>query len=149
VQKLRDFFGLIRFEHTIFALPFALVAAVAAQAWVNAPISARPLHLFAQSMKANALLHGSIAPLPALPGIFPSIYDLVFILIAMAAGRTLAMLANRIVDARIDAVNPRTAARHIPAGRVSVKQASRWAVVSAFIFFAAALALNQITTARS
>ena len=142
MQKLRDFLGLIRFEHTIFALPFAFVAAVAAQIWVNAPISARPLHLFAASMKADALLHARIAPPPALPGVFPSIYDLVFILIAMASGRTLAMLANRIIDARIDAVNPRTAARHIPAGRVSIAQAQAWAAVAAAVFFLSALALN-------
>ncbi len=142
MQKLRDFLGLIRFEHTIFALPFAFVAAMAAQMWVNAPISTRPLHLFAQSMKASALAHGRIAPPPALPGVLPSLWDIVFILIAMVAGRTLAMLANRIIDARIDAANPRTAARHIPAGRVSVAQAQAWAAVAAAVFFLSALALN-------
>ena len=142
MQKLRDFLGLIRFEHTIFALPFAFAAAMAAQMWVNAPISARPLRLFAQSMKLDALAHGNIRSLPALPGVFPSAYDLVFILIAMVAGRTLAMLANRIIDARIDAANPRTASRHIPAGRVSIAQAQAWAAVAAAVFFLSALALN-------
>lgn len=141
MQKLRDFLGLIRFEHTIFALPFAFVAAMAAQIWVNGSAVSRNAPFFAPSIKLELF---KVAPFATIPqhGLFPSIYDLVLILIAMVAGRTLAMLANRIIDARIDAANPRTAARHIPAGRVSIAQAQVWAAVAAAVFFLSALALN-------
>ncbi|OGK12176.1 MAG: hypothetical protein A2Y63_01275, partial [Candidatus Riflebacteria bacterium RBG_13_59_9] len=68
--------------------------------------------------------------------------DLGFILVAMVSGRTLAMLSNRIIDAGIDARNPRTASRHIPTGRISRRQAKLWALISAVVFCLAALALN-------
>jgi len=143
VQRLRDFLGLIRFEHTVFALPFALVAAIFAQRWVNLELALTgDLPLFAPSSKWDALLHGTVPLQPGAAGVFPSLYDLGFILVAMVSGRTLAMLANRIVDAALDARNPRTASRHIPQGIVSPRQAGVWAVVSGVVFLLSALALN-------
>lgn len=78
---------LVRFTHTIFALPFALAAALMAQ-------MARP---------GWAVLG--------------------WILLAMVGARTLAMVLNRILDAEIDAANPRTASRELPAGAVRRSQA--------------------------
>lgn len=141
MQKLRDFLGMIRFEHTIFALPFAFVAAVAAQVWVNSGAPSQPYSLFAPTLKPGILAVAPLTPMPR-PGVFPSVYDLIFILIAMVAGRALAMLANRIIDARIDAANPRTAGRHIPSGSVSIAKAQMWAAVAAAVFFLSALMLN-------
>lgn len=143
MRRLREFLGLIRFEHTVFALPFALVAAICAQRWVNLLLDfTGELPLFAPSNKWDTLLHGSIPAQPGTAGIFPSLYDLGFILLAMVSGRTLAMLANRIIDAAIDARNPRTEGRHIPRGAVSLRQAAVWAVVSGVVFLLSALALN-------
>src|SRR5688572_1941450 len=81
---VRDYLELVKFSHTIFALPFALAAML---------LAAR-----------------GMPPLP----IF------LWILVAMAGARTAAMGFNRIVDRDIDALNPRTAGREIPAGKVSV-----------------------------
>jgi 4-hydroxybenzoate polyprenyltransferase len=79
---------MIRFSHTVFALPFALLSAV--MAWTVEPqIEWRWL-------------------------------DLVGIVLCMVTARSVAMAFNRIVDRRIDAQNPRTAARHLPAGTLSV-----------------------------
>jgi len=140
---LRGFLGLIRFEHTVFALPFALVAAVLAQRWVNSHSGfTGELPLFAASGKWDTLLSGSVPIQTGTTGILPSLYDLGFILLAMVSGRTLAMLANRIIDAQIDARNPRTSLWHIPAGAVSVRQAKLWALLSAVVFLLSALALN-------
>lgn len=143
MQRLRNFLGLIRYEHTVFALPFALVAAVCAQRWVNlrAGFTAN-LPPLAQSTKWDELLHGAIPQQIGAAGVFPSLYDLAFILLAMVSGRTLAMLANRIIDAAIDARNPRTESRHIPRGIVSLRQATVWAVISGVVFLLSALALN-------
>jgi 4-hydroxybenzoate polyprenyltransferase len=96
----RRFASLVKFEHTIFALPFAYVGAFLA---VNG---------------------------------YPGTGPLVWITLAMIGARTLAMALNRLVDAELDARNPRTASREIPAGALSRRQV--WA------FCAAALALYLV-----
>ena len=89
--KFRQILEMIRFSHTLFALPFALLAACLA--W-----------------RQNDLDGVSFRP-----------RELVGILLCMVFARSLAMAFNRIVDRRIDARNPRTAGRHIPAGILSVR----------------------------
>ncbi|MGB0759321.1 MAG: 4-hydroxybenzoate octaprenyltransferase [Rubripirellula sp.] len=90
-SALSDWLGLIRFSHTIFALPFAALATAMAFS----------------------------GPLPG--GGYPAfrIRDLVGILLCMVFARSAAMAFNRLVDADIDAENPRTASRHVPAGILS------------------------------
>ena len=105
---------MIRFSHTIFALPFALAAVVLANRQV-------PLTL----------------------------YGLTWILVAMVAARSTAMGFNRIVDAQLDAKNPRTAMREIPAGKLSRKAAITFVAVSAALFILAAAMLGQLCLALS
>ncbi len=105
---------MIKFEHTIFALPFALSAAA---------IAARG--------------HG----LPIL--------RLVGIVVAMAAARTAAMGFNRIADRHIDAKNPRTARRELPAGAVTLRAAWTLTLASAAVFVAAAALLGPLCLALS
>jgi 4-hydroxybenzoate polyprenyltransferase len=85
LRTLRSFLELIRFSHTVFALPFALTGA--ALAWKRAGF-----HWL----------------------------QLVGILLCMVFARSAAMAFNRLVDRSFDAANPRTAGRHLPAGRLSV-----------------------------
>jgi 4-hydroxybenzoate polyprenyltransferase len=85
---------MIKFSHTVFAFPFALMGVVLA----------------------------SLAS-----GTMPTLGQLFWICLAMVGARTGAMGLNRIIDARIDAVNPRTAARHLPTGRVALGEA--WLLV--------------------
>src|SRR5438309_831582 len=84
VKQLRKLLEMIRFSHTLFALPFALLSA--ALAWQD--------HPFRWS-------------------------DLVGILLCMVFARSAAMAFNRLADQHYDAVNPRTAKRHLPAGLLS------------------------------
>jgi 4-hydroxybenzoate polyprenyltransferase len=91
---LRRFLELIRFSHTIFALPFAALACV------FAIVVPRPFEL------TSAIW----------------ISRLVGILLCMVTARSAAMAFNRLVDARVDALNPRTARRHIPAGDLTPRQ---------------------------
>ena len=107
------FLSLVTFSHTIFALPFALLAAV--------------------------LAAGGVPP----PG------KLLWILVAMVGARSAAMAFNRIADRAIDAVNPRTQTRDIPAGRVSVGSASAFCALSAAVFVFAAWRLNPLCFALS
>ena len=113
LRKLAIILEMIKFEHTIFALPFALASALVA---------------------ANGL---------------PSWRTLLWILVAMVGARSAAMTFNRIVDARIDAANPRTAQRALPRGLVSSGAAWLFAGVSAGLLVVAARMLNPLAFALS
>jgi 4-hydroxybenzoate polyprenyltransferase len=92
LRCLQHLLELIRFSHTLFALPFALLAAV--MAWT--------------------------APTPDGDRTEFSWLHLVGILVCMVFARSAAMAFNRIADRHLDAQNPRTAGRHLPAGTLSV-----------------------------
>jgi 4-hydroxybenzoate polyprenyltransferase len=98
----------IKWEHTIFALPFAYLGAVLAA------------------------------------GGLPRLDALVWITLAMVGARTAAMSFNRAIDARIDAANPRTAMRPIPAGRLSVRMTLIMAIAALALLVFAAAQLNPL-----
>jgi len=108
LKKIRILLEMIKFEHTIFAMPFALIGAF---------LAARGL---------------------------PSFHVFLWVVLAMAGARTAAMGFNRIVDRRIDALNPRTADRAIPAGQVSLIEAWLMVLFSTALFFFACLMLNRL-----
>ena len=108
MPSARDFLSLVVFAHTVFALPFALLAAVLAAGGV------------------------------------PDGRTLLWILVAMVGARSAAMSFNRIVDRQIDAKNPRTARREIPAGVVSPAAAAFFCAGSAALFVLAAAQLNRL-----
>jgi 4-hydroxybenzoate polyprenyltransferase len=74
----------------------------------------------------------------------PSAHDLVWITIAMVGARSLAMALNRLIDARLDARNPRTARRELPAGRLSAAQVVLFCAVSVAVFLVAVWQLDPI-----
>lgn len=104
LADLRAYLEMIRFSHTLFALPFAL---------------------------ASAALVWRVERFRWL--------DLVGILVCMVCARTAAMAFNRLADRRIDAANPRTAMRHIPAGRLSVAAVWTFTILASVLFVAANL----------
>lgn len=99
---------MIKWEHSIFALPFALCGAMLA---------------------ANGI---------------PPAHQLIWIVIAMVAARSAAMSFNRVADARIDAANPRTRMRAIPAGLLTSNFVWSFVIVSSAIFVVAAWELNRV-----
>lgn len=113
LHKLKTTLEMIKFEHTIFALPFAFLGAVLA---------------------ANGL---------------PSVWQIVWITLAMVGARSAAMTFNRIIDRNIDAKNPRTKDRELPSGKLSVKFAWMFFTVSVALFLIAAYSLNWLTLALS
>ena len=112
----RTLLELVKFEHTVFALPFA----------------------YAGMLLASMQFRGTG---------WPGLGVLLWVTLAMASARTAAMAANRIIDRFIDARNPRTAGRDIPAGRVSVAQG--WALVigSLIVMALASWQLNPLCLA--
>jgi 4-hydroxybenzoate polyprenyltransferase len=104
----RLFVSLVKFEHTIFALPFAYIGAFL-----------------------------------AVDGV-PGASDLLWVTVAMVGARSLAMALNRLVDARIDARNPRTAGRELPRGALAAWQVVAFALVSLALFLVAVYQLAPI-----
>jgi 4-hydroxybenzoate polyprenyltransferase len=107
--KTRTTLEMIKWEHSIFALPFALTATILAA-------------------------HG-----------LPAFRTIVWILVAMVAARSCAMAFNRWADAELDAANPRTRSRAIPAGLLSRQFVLGFTVLMAALFVAAAASLNRLT----
>jgi len=104
---------MIRFSHTLFALPFALLAAV--MAWATpAPIAHHSPLTFRWQ-------------------------DLLGILLCMVAARSAAMAFNRLVDRHIDAANPRTKTRHLPVGTLSVGTVTAFTAATALAFVASTM----------
>lgn len=110
-SKIRHLLEMIKFSHTIFAFPFALMGATLA-----------------------ALANGQP----------PSAAQIGWICLAMVGARNTAMGLNRIIDARIDAENPRTASRQIPAGIISLKEAWIFVISSTLLLLVAAWQLNPL-----
>lgn len=100
---------MIKWEHSIFALPFALTGAVLAA------------------------------------GGWPSLRVLGWIVVCMVAARSAAMAFNRLVDAQLDAANPRTAMRAIPAGALSGRFVGGFVFISVVVFTLGAAMLNRLT----
>lgn len=75
----------------------------------------------------------------------PTAWQLLWITLAMVGARSAAMTFNRIADRHIDAMNPRTRTRAIPAGLLSVRFAWAFTVIAATLFFVAAFMLNRLT----
>ncbi len=109
--KLTTLLEMIKFSHTVFAFPFALMGVVLASL-------------------AN--------------GTGPTFAQIFWVCVAMVGARTVAMGLNRIIDARIDAENPRTAARHLPSGRVSSRDAWMMVMGALALFLLAAWMLNPL-----
>jgi 4-hydroxybenzoate polyprenyltransferase len=74
----------------------------------------------------------------------PAAGDLVWITVAMVGARSLAMALNRLIDARIDARNPRTAGRELPTGRLSLAQVAVFCLASLGVFLAAVWQLDPL-----
>jgi 4-hydroxybenzoate polyprenyltransferase len=145
---------LIRFSHTIFALPFALLAAV--MAWrllaIDRP-DASPYEAGISNVSEliwsdGPMIHDryvSLGPVTINLDYLPiwkfdfRWQEIVGILLCMVTARSFAMAMNRIADRRLDAANPRTAWRHLPAGILSLAQVTTFAVACVIGFIASTL----------
>ena len=121
MQTLRHLLSLIRFSHTLFALPFALLAALMAWNWTK--------YFFIR--KGDVVVGTIDIPAPVF-----RYQDLLGILLSMVFARSTAMAFNRVVDRKIDAENPRTSGRHLPAGILSLFQVNIFTLLCAMSFVA-------------
>lgn len=108
LTKVILYLRMIKIEHSVFALPFALASAM----------------LAAQGI--------------------PSIYQILWITIALVSARAAAFGFNRIIDRKIDALNPRTANREIPSGKIKVSEALIFTIICLGVFVYSAWMLNPL-----
>ena len=108
-----------------------------------APLPARFARLVKIEHTVFALPFAYVGAFLAVNGT-PSAHDLFWITVAMVGARSLAMALNRLIDAGIDARNPRTAGREIPSGQLSVAQVVVFCVASLALFLAAVWQLDPI-----
>lgn len=111
--KVKTFLEMIKFEHTLFALPFAYVGALLAGRAVRA-------------------------------GGFPTVAQIIWITLAMAGARTAAMSLNRLIDRHIDARNPRTTNRALPAGLLRTGEVYGYVIASFLLLAFTAYQLNLL-----
>jgi 4-hydroxybenzoate polyprenyltransferase len=113
--RIRTVLEMIKFEHSVFALPFALTGAL---------LAARATH---QSPRG-----------------WPTLRQILWIIAAMVAARSAAMTMNRIADLRYDRENPRTKQRALATGALSLQFAWFFTLVAVAVFFVAAWQLNLL-----
>ena len=103
--------------------------------------------LFARLIKVEhtifALPFAYVGALLSVDGV-PSAHDLLWITVAMVGARSLAMALNRLIDAGIDARNPRTAGREIPSGKLTIGAVLAFCAASLLVFLVAVWQLNHI-----
>lgn len=110
--RTRDYLSLVRFSHTVFAMPFALAG----------------------------YFIGATGP-----GYGFSLKTFLLVLACMVFARSAAMGFNRWADMHFDSLNPRTAVREIPSGKITPRQALLFVIASSVLFIVSAALLNRLT----
>ena len=113
-SRIRTVLEMIKFEHSVFALPFALTAALLAARYAGAA-------------------HG-----------WPTLRQIFWIILAMVGARSAAMTMNRIADLHYDRLNPRTCARPLVSGALSLRFAWLFALLASTVLVIAAWQLNRL-----
>lgn len=116
-SAMRVWMRMIRFEYSLFALPYAYLGAFLATASINS------------GMEGFS---------------FPPLWSLIWLTVAMVGVRSFAMTLNRLADMDVDALNPRTAGRALLTGAISVNAARIFAFISVLAYFAGCFFLNQL-----
>lgn len=112
ISKVRTYFSLVKFSHTVFAMPFALIG-------FSMAVSENDHHF--------------------------SLKLLILIILCMVFGRNAAMGFNRFADQRFDALNPRTASREIPSGKIDSRSAAIFVIINVLLFITTTWFINSLT----
>jgi 4-hydroxybenzoate polyprenyltransferase len=128
LSTVRTYASFVKFSHTVFALPFAIAGMVAAYA---AAIKYTTRYSWGPAIDQFGHINFSWSTMG-------------LILVCMVSARTFAMALNRLVDREIDALNPRTAQRELPSGKLSARSGWALALISAFAYFGSCFTLGQV-----
>ncbi|MDP1844202.1 MAG: UbiA-like polyprenyltransferase [Sediminibacterium sp.] len=118
MSTIKNYFSLVKFSHTIFAMPFAMIGF-----FIAVPVEKKSM----QALSDQAML-----------------WKLLLVVICMITARSAAMAFNRYLDRNFDKKNPRTAIREIPAGILSAESAMRFVIINCMVFVLATYFINPI-----
>ncbi|MDE1191698.1 MAG: putative 4-hydroxybenzoate polyprenyltransferase [Arachidicoccus sp.] len=121
MSTIKNYLSLVKFSHTIFAMPFAMIG----------------FTLGVQSINIHQYTFAQI------------LLKFLLVLVCMITARSAAMAFNRYLDRSFDAKNPRTAIREIPRGIISANNALRFTIINCIIFIAATFFINKLCFALS
>ena len=124
--KVKNYLSLIKFSHTIFAMPFALIGFFLGVIFIN--------NYNSTAANGMSILFGNVQLLSKLG----------LVILCMIFARSAAMAFNRFLDRQFDAKNPRTAIREIPAGIITEKNALVFTIVNCLLFIVCTYFINQI-----
>src|SRR5688572_14828062 len=134
MQTVKNYLSLVKFSHTIFAMPFAMIG-------------------FVLALRYFPFKQGNSDPVTGLPGFIQEgntlsitqvLVKLALVIGCMIFARSAAMAFNRYLDASFDALNPRTAIREIPAGVISESSALRFVIINCIAFVVCTWFINLI-----
>lgn len=131
MSTVKNYLSLVKFSHTIFAMPFALIG----------------FFLAIVTLMANKLADSNLpkfVPITFEISTQSVIFTFLLVLICMITARSAAMAFNRYLDRAFDAKNPRTAIREIPAGIISANKALIFTIVNCVLFITATFFINKI-----
>jgi 4-hydroxybenzoate polyprenyltransferase len=120
MTQFRNYLSLVKFSHTLFALPFAMIG-------------------FFLGIFGTRILHEG-----NLPGLAELGFRFVLVLICMVSARSAAMAFNRYLDRHFDARNPRTAIREIPRGIIAPGSALRFVIICCIVFMISCWFINPL-----
>jgi 4-hydroxybenzoate polyprenyltransferase len=134
MSTVKNYLSLIKFSHTIFALPFALIGFFLAKSVVMPQLE--------EDIFFNYRVSGEI-------GTSRIVIIFILVLLCMIFARSAAMAFNRYLDRSFDAKNPRTAIREIPAGIISANSALMFTIINSVLFVVTTFFINTLCLALS
>ena len=127
MSQIKNYLSLIKFSHTIFAMPFAMIG------------FSLGIYYWKHDHYVDYILPGSSLRL-----VNPFVIKFVLVILCMVFARSAAMAFNRYLDRNFDAKNPRTAIREIPKGIISANSALGFTIICCILFFITCLFINQL-----
>jgi 4-hydroxybenzoate polyprenyltransferase len=131
MDAVKKYLSLVKFSHTIFAMPFALIGFCLG------------LHYHKQD-KIIETVQNSYKAKGSYPPIERTMFILLFVVLCMIFARSAAMAFNRWLDAKYDAINPRTAVREIPAGIIKPNNALLFTIANSVLFIVCTYFINTL-----
>ena len=133
MSKVKSYLSLIKFSHTIFAMPFAMIGFFLGTIWF-------PFSEMQKDAAANNISSWSIY----ITFSYSSYFKLLLVILCMIFARSAAMSFNRYLDRSFDAKNPRTAIREIPAGIIKANSVLLFTIVNCLLFIACTFFINRL-----
>ncbi|MGN6400146.1 MAG: UbiA-like polyprenyltransferase [Flavisolibacter sp.] len=139
MTKIKNYLSLIKFAHTIFAMPFALIGFFLAVKSFTYDLAEQKL-LFWVFPNVEISSTGMVTVVPYQYFII----KFILVILCMVFARSAAMAFNRYLDRKWDALNPRTAIREIPKGIITPKNALVFTIINCILFIATTFLINRI-----